>query len=399
MAKQPDRRVGSLFWYLKAFAGTLKSGMWQPVPENNALAADLFDRDPGTWPAKKRFPWPSPAPVFTWKKVLVFPDAGWTSRNPGIVSDRFRKLIEREGKDVAEFFPVRLKGPSASRIKQRYWYVWWRRRWSCHPRKSASEIDVRLIPSEERIAVVDGNGWWSGGTVIVRDDLRREWEREGLLAVRFEPVAMKGTPTTMTRIKDPEAGEMVWRERRLIPQDRLFDVDAYFKRGGKANGPGMVPNSTPFLDYVSMHSFMGSLAYEPIERFLKEGGDPNVGLGSNVSPLVVCMNPKDVPVVRLLRKHGTNFNIQNSIGYTALMGAAVKGQVDVVRELIRSGADPAMKDFAGRTAADHVRDDAARKPSRLRRHVVKKLLSILETCKPARERRSSLRSKAGNRKK
>jgi hypothetical protein len=43
-------------------------------------------------------------------------------------------------------------------------------------------------------------------------------------------------------------------------------------------------------------------------------------------------------------------------GWTALIWAPDKGHAETVESLLRHGADRTLKDFAGRSAADHVRE-------------------------------------------
>jgi ankyrin repeat protein len=55
-------------------------------------------------------------------------------------------------------------------------------------------------------------------------------------------------------------------------------------------------------------------------------------------------------VVRELLKRGADPNLKNKLDGTPLMFAAANGHLDVVRELVAGGADIAIKDSQGRTA-------------------------------------------------
>jgi ankyrin repeat protein len=56
----------------------------------------------------------------------------------------------------------------------------------------------------------------------------------------------------------------------------------------------------------------------------------------------------------MLVKAGSDVDApQDSIGQTALMGAAVSGKVETVKALLEAGANVLVKDRDGRTAIDH----------------------------------------------
>ncbi len=304
--------------------------------------------------------WPSPAPLFTWKEVKVLPDAAWDVDRPLIVSDRLKRLLEQEGRDLATFYPVRLRGPRVGSVRQRYWFTHWRRVVRCVPDPTVSEIDPNEIPAESRIGLVSAENPWADGRVLLRDELKKELERARLVGIRFERAKLRSQPQDKVRRKNPATRRWEWIERRFVPEDHHFDANAFFKAGGHANGPGRIPNSTPFHDYVVAHSFRGTLRLSFVKRFLEAGGNPNVGRGPNVSPLVVALSPLTLRAVRLLQAHGADFNMQNSIGRTVLMSAAEQGDVDIVRALMRAGAKRGLKDCRGMTARDCVQEAVER---------------------------------------
>jgi ankyrin repeat protein len=63
------------------------------------------------------------------------------------------------------------------------------------------------------------------------------------------------------------------------------------------------------------------------------------------------------PVVERLIAQGAMVDHQERTqGWTALLWAAKQGHAATVEALIRRGADPTLKDFSGRTAADWAHD-------------------------------------------
>ena len=57
---------------------------------------------------------------------------------------------------------------------------------------------------------------------------------------------------------------------------------------------------------------------------------------------------RNCEIVELLLDRGAQVNAQAKNGWTALMGAANHGSVDVVRTLLSRGADPSLRTSAGR---------------------------------------------------
>jgi hypothetical protein len=87
-----------------------------------------------------------------------------------------------------------------------------------------------------------------------------------------------------------------------------------------------------------------------------------------------------------MHKHGVNF--RNALNETPLMIAARLGRADVVEELLALGADPELRDSAGRTALQ-----VALKSWRDRRMTKPSALSDVY-CRLAR---APIRTKVGNR--
>jgi len=88
-----------------------------------------------------------------------------------------------------------------------------------------------------------------------------------------------------------------------------------------------------------------------IERLLRAGGDPDAGLLSGETPLMIAADRGRLAAVRLLLEHGADPNAQEaSGGQTALMWAAAEQHPDVVHLLIEHKADVNAQSNSGFTA-------------------------------------------------
>merc|ERR1712198_90670 len=61
-------------------------------------------------------------------------------------------------------------------------------------------------------------------------------------------------------------------------------------------------------------------------------------------------------VVRELLKHGADVDKQDDMGHTALLYAAVAGNADIVKILLDYCASPDLRDYDGKTALDWAMD-------------------------------------------
>jgi hypothetical protein len=66
-------------------------------------------------------------------------------------------------------------------------------------------------------------------------------------------------------------------------------------------------------------------------------------------------------VVKLLLDKGTNVDMQNNYGQTALMWAASEGHTEIVKLLLDKGANPVIKDKNGKTALYFAKNDEIKK--------------------------------------
>lgn len=95
---------------------------------------------------------------------------------------------------------------------------------------------------------------------------------------------------------------------------------------------------------------------ENVRRLLAEGVSPgSVSGGRHSSPALMraVLGPTQeeaAAVVGLLLGAGAGVDVPASSGWTALMLAAGNNRPDIVRMLLRAGADPALKNKDGRDA-------------------------------------------------
>ena len=61
-------------------------------------------------------------------------------------------------------------------------------------------------------------------------------------------------------------------------------------------------------------------------------------------------------LIRLLLKHGANPNVQDDRGATPLHEAVKRKKVDAVKVLLQHGADSAIRDSEGKTPIDYAKE-------------------------------------------
>ena len=90
-----------------------------------------------------------------------------------------------------------------------------------------------------------------------------------------------------------------------------------------------------------------------VQKLLEAGADPNKASGGGNTPLMEAAYGGDVELVRILLKAGADPHAQNQYNETALSVACMKnGTVAVVNELLKAGADLHHKDVDGLTPLD-----------------------------------------------
>lgn len=149
-----------------------------------------------------------------------------------------------------------------------------------------------------------------------------------LLARGFDVNASseRGDPPLVMALRDGhlEAAEVLFRHPDL-----------------KVDAPN-VSNETALM----MACLRGLRAWVP--RLIERGAAVN---RSGWSPLLYAASGGDAEIVRLLLKAGADLNARNPAGSTPLIMAARFGSEDVVMALLEAGADPAARNPGGQDAA------------------------------------------------
>ncbi len=81
-----------------------------------------------------------------------------------------------------------------------------------------------------------------------------------------------------------------------------------------------------------------------VARLLSNGADPNEGVRYQDSPLLCAVTKGDPAIVEALLEHGANVNIRNEQGVTPLMTASLKGDLETVNLLVSKGAKINQRD-------------------------------------------------------
>ncbi|XP_075063440.1 ankyrin repeat domain-containing protein 39 isoform X2 [Mixophyes fleayi] len=86
-----------------------------------------------------------------------------------------------------------------------------------------------------------------------------------------------------------------------------------------------------------------------VQRFIEKGTDPNLADNFGYTALHYSSRHGHFPVCSFLLNSGADSNAQTHGGSTALHRAAYCGHLKVVELLLKNGADPAKTDSDGRT--------------------------------------------------
>lgn len=135
-------------------------------------------------------------------------------------------------------------------------------------------------------------------------------------------------------------------------KENLAVIRKLLKRGVDVNRPA--PNGwTPLKSAAQQGSF------EIVKVLLEAGADPNIADDTNYTPLMNAVSGEHEDIVKILLKFNADPNVQSGDnpedddwepGRSALMDAAVSGNVALARELLKSGANPNLLNSKGRTA-------------------------------------------------
>ena len=92
---------------------------------------------------------------------------------------------------------------------------------------------------------------------------------------------------------------------------------------------------------------------EPVQLLLASKANPNHMSLHGDTPLMASAISRSFD--EDLARAGADLNVKNSAGITALMILAATGEVDEVRDALKAGADPTIKDNMRRSALDYLR--------------------------------------------
>ena len=107
-------------------------------------------------------------------------------------------------------------------------------------------------------------------------------------------------------------------------------------------------------------SFFSQL--EAAEALLEHGADPNA-VATNVTKLAVINSAAasgNAELVKMLLREGANPDSQQEGGYTALHSAAHSNNSEMVQALLDAGANPSIRTNDGKTAADMAGPEVAK---------------------------------------
>jgi ankyrin repeat protein len=115
--------------------------------------------------------------------------------------------------------------------------------------------------------------------------------------------------------------------------------------------------SAQIPDFTPQTPLIGSLLHNDsaeAKRLLEHGADPNEGGFAGMPPLFLATARGNVELVRLMIASGATIDVRDRSGSTALMWAAFNesGDAALVEALLGLGADPMLANRSGETALD-----------------------------------------------
>lgn len=102
--------------------------------------------------------------------------------------------------------------------------------------------------------------------------------------------------------------------------------------------------------------FFGQL--QAAEELVRGGADVNVAAKNTmrVTALHSAAASRNAEIVKLILRNGADPNAKQQSGYTALHSAAFHNDAEMARALLDAGADPEIRSDEGKTAADMARE-------------------------------------------
>lgn|SRR5574343_1551744 len=101
------------------------------------------------------------------------------------------------------------------------------------------------------------------------------------------------------------------------------------------------------LIYASQDGSVENVLY-----WINEGSNINAKNLLGRTHLINATMLRRINVVKLLLQYDADVDIQDDYGWTALMYASNKGNLECVQRLLKAGANPLLKDRTGKTAYD-----------------------------------------------
>lgn len=135
-----------------------------------------------------------------------------------------------------------------------------------------------------------------------------------------------------------------------------MEGDAVFAQFLLDNGARLAEANLPnLLEIIEKQLFSGKRLIEICEFYLKNGSNPNVFDKDGISLLYLGVQKGNLDLVRLLLRYSAdpNCSFPNQSNRTAVFYAVINNQKQFVRVLLESGANPNMKDSSGNTIIDY----------------------------------------------
>lgn len=135
-------------------------------------------------------------------------------------------------------------------------------------------------------------------------------------------------------------------------KENLSVIKKLLKRGAEVNRT--TPNGWTPLKSAAQQGCL-----EVVKVLLEAGADPNIADDTNYTPLMNAVSGEHMDIVKILLKFNADPNVQSGknpegddgeTGRSALMDAAVSGNVAIARELLKRGANPTLLNSKGWTA-------------------------------------------------